>query len=67
MKKNVGTIDRIIRLLIGLFIVVYIGFVQGSWWGLIGIIPLFTVVTSSCLPYTIFGINTCKLKDPEKK
>lgn len=66
MKKNIGIIDRAIRLFVGLFIVIYIGFLQGSWWGLLGAIPLFTVISSSCMLYQIFGINTCKIKDEKQ-
>jgi hypothetical protein len=63
MKANVGNIDKAIRLIVGLFIVIFIGFILNSWWGLLGIIPIFTVVTSRCLLYPIFGINTCKKID----
>lgn len=63
MKKNIGNIDKVIRLIVGLFIIIYAGFVLNSWWGLIGIIPIFTVVTSNCMLYSIFKINTCKVKE----
>jgi hypothetical protein len=63
MERNIGNFDKIIRLVIGLFIIIYIGFVLNSWWGLVGIIPIFTVVTSRCLLYPIFKINTCKKSD----
>lgn len=63
MKKNIGNIDKVIRLMIGLFIIIYVGFVLNSWWGLIGIIPVFTVVTSNCMLYSILKINTCKIKE----
>jgi len=66
MKKNIGIIDKVIRLLVGLFIVIYIGFIQGSWWGLIGIIPLFTVLTSNCMLYQIFGLSTCAVKEKKE-
>jgi hypothetical protein len=60
MQRNIGNIDKVIRLIVGLFIIVYVGFVLNSWWGLIGIIPVFTVVTSNCMLYSIFKISTCK-------
>ncbi|MBI5402095.1 MAG: DUF2892 domain-containing protein [Ignavibacteriae bacterium] len=66
MKKNIGIIDKVIRLFVGLFIVIYIGFFQGSWWGLIGAIPLFTVLSSNCMLYQIFGISTCKIKEEKQ-
>lgn len=67
MKKNIGNIDKVIRLIIGLFIIIYVGFVLNSWWGLIGIIPIFTVVTSNCMLYSILKINTCKVKETAEK
>jgi hypothetical protein len=60
METNVGGIDKIIRIIIGLAIIVYIGLVLQSWWGLIGIIPLMTGLVSRCILYYPFGINTCK-------
>lgn len=61
MKKNVGSADRIFRIILGLALLI-IGFYYESWWGLIGIIPLFTAFTKSCPLYTPFGISTCKTK-----
>jgi len=64
MEKNVGDIDKIIRIVIGLALLSLIFILQGNarWLGLIGIIPIFTVVTRWCPAYSIFGINTCKTK-----
>jgi hypothetical protein len=63
MNHNIGNLDKVIRLIVGLFIIIYIGFVLNSWWGLIGIIPIFTIITSNCLLYSLFGINSCKRKE----
>lgn len=65
MKKNVGSADRIIRFLIGAIIIVW-GIVTQSWWGLIGIVPIFTATINWCPLYTPFGISTCKT-NVEKK
>ena len=59
MKRNVGTLDRIIRIIFGAALIAaaltgYIG-----WWGWIGIVPLATGLMSSCLLYSLLGINTC--------
>jgi hypothetical protein len=60
MKKNIGTTDRIIRIVIGLAIA-GLGIYFKSWWGLVAIIPLFTAAISFCGLYTLFGIKTtCK-------
>lgn len=62
MKSNVGGIDRILRIVIGL---VLIGLtVMGILpvWGWIGVVPLATGAIGWCPPYAIFGWNTCSMK-----
>ena len=60
MKANVGGIDKIIRIVIGLGIIIYVGAIMHSWWGLIGIVPLMTGLVSRCGLYYPFGISSCK-------
>jgi len=64
MKKNVGGIDRTLRLVVGL-VLIALGVFAQNWWGAIGIIPLFTAVVSWCPAYPLFGISSCKT-DQEK-
>jgi hypothetical protein len=59
MKSNIGKTDRIIRVVIGL-IVIAIGVYLKSWWGAIGLLPIFTAAIGWCGLYTLFGISTCK-------
>lgn len=61
MKKNVHSVERVIRIVIGLGLLtqVFIG-VQSPWFAL-GIIPLATGILGWCPPYAMFGINTCNL------
>ncbi len=59
MKTNIGTADRIVRVVIGLAIIA-IGVYFKSWWGIIGVIPLITALTGFCGLYVPFGISTCK-------
>jgi hypothetical protein len=59
MKCNVGPIDRIIRIVVGLGIAIG-GIIFESYWGLIGIPILATGVFSYCLLYPLLGINTLK-------
>jgi hypothetical protein len=66
MKKNVGSIDKILRLIIGLAIIA-VGFYYESWWGAVGLILIFTALTGSCALYILCGVNTCKMKETEKK
>lgn len=59
MTKNVGNIDRIIRVVIGVLLI--IGALMGyGWWMWIGVVPLATGLMGSCLLYSLLGINTCK-------
>lgn len=60
MNKNVGTLDRTLRLVAGLTLIALsvMGFVGP--WGWIGIIPLVTALLGWCPAYTLFGIKTCK-------
>ncbi len=55
MKKNVGTIDRTVRIIVGLALlgVAY----KGNRWGLIGVVPLLTGIIGWCPPYQLLGIN----------
>lgn len=62
MKKNVGTVDMIIRIIIALFIGV-LGIVCQSWWGLIAILPLVTAFIKFCPLYTVLGCSTCSVKE----
>ena len=62
MKKNVGSVDRVVRIVLALVIFV-LGIVFESWWGLLGLIPLLTAFFSWCPVYLPFGISTCKTKE----
>ena len=59
MTCNVGTTDRWARIVLGL-VILAVGFYFKSWWGVIGIIPLFTGIVRWCPLYLPFGLSTCK-------
>lgn len=59
MKSNVGTIDRLLRIIIGL-VVALLGVVFESWWGLIGIVFIATGLFRLCPLYIPFKISTDK-------
>lgn len=64
-KKNTGTIDRVLRVVLGAALIagyIFNGDAAYSWAYLIGIVPLLTGLLGSCPLYTLFGINTCKTK-----
>jgi hypothetical protein len=61
---NVGTIDRVARVVVGLLLIAFaipIGFPATGWnWvGWIGVVPLLTAVFGYCPAYTLLGITTC--------
>ena len=61
MKRNVGNLDRAIRIVVGLGLLSLIFFIDGNarWWGLLGLGPLATATMGYCPPYSWLGINTC--------
>ncbi len=59
MECNVGTTDKILRVVIGLGII-STGMFFNSWLGLIGVIPIVTALFGKCLLYYPFGITTCR-------
>ena len=60
MTRNIGSADRLIRMLVGLaaLSLVFVG--PKSLWGLIGLVPPVTALVGWCPPYAILGISTCK-------
>ena len=56
--KNMGSIDRILRIVVGIA-VLGAGFYFNNWWGAIGAVPLITALIGWCPLYTILGIKTC--------
>ena len=57
MKSNVGTIDRVVRVLLGLAIVVA-GLVLQNWLGAIGLVLLGTAAIGWCPLYRVLGLST---------
>ncbi|MDN6876454.1 Protein of unknown function [Pseudomonas citronellolis] len=59
MKANVGTIDRVVRIVVGLLLIgLSLAGVIG-WWGWIGVVPLATGIFRFCPVYPLLGISTC--------
>lgn len=59
IKQNVGIIDKIIRIILGVSIL-SLGIIYNTWLGLIGLIPLVTGLTRWCPIYSLLKISTCK-------
>jgi hypothetical protein len=60
MERNVGSVDRIVRIVGGLALLSLIFVLDGNarWWGLVGLLPLATGVFRWCPAYVPFGIRT---------
>lgn len=63
MKKNLGTTDRILRILLGLGLIAY-GIVNHSWMGTLGAVPLLTALVGFCPAYCPIGLSTRGKDDP---
>lgn len=62
MTQNVGKIDRVIRIIVGLAVLSLVFVGPKTMWGLLGLIPLGTGLIGWCPPYSLLGINTCGTK-----
>jgi hypothetical protein len=64
MKANVGGIDRLLRIVVGLALLATIALLEGNarWLGLIGIVPLLTAAFGYCPLYTLLGFSSCPLE-----
>lgn len=64
MKTNIGKVDSVIRIIIGVCLFALLFILEGNikFIGLIGVIPLLTAFIKFCPLYTLFGINTCSTK-----
>ena len=60
MKTNVGTIDRVLRILVGVLLIALTLTGTIGLWGWIGLVPLATGVLRFCPLYPLLGISTCK-------
>ncbi|MFO1098340.1 MAG: DUF2892 domain-containing protein [Xanthobacteraceae bacterium] len=66
MSKNVGIVDRVIRIVIGLALIAYaipVGFPLTGWnWvGWVGVIPLITGIVGMCPAYRLLGLSSCPM------
>jgi hypothetical protein len=68
MKANVGSIDRVVRVIAGIGLLSLMFVLEGGarWFGLIGVIPLGTALIGYCPLYSILGVNTCGTGRREK-
>ena len=64
MKQNVGTIDRVLRVILGAALITFAVLGEGvtAKFGWIGVIPLLTAFAGFCPLYTLLGVNSCACK-----
>lgn len=64
MSVNMGSIDRLLRVILGLALLAFAFFgpadIAWKWVGYIGVVPLLTAAIGWCPAYTLLGIRTCK-------
>ena len=66
MHHNVGGIDQILRIVLGV-VICTIGVIYNNWWGLVGLIPLVTGTMSWCplSLYNLVGLSSLKISEFE--
>jgi len=60
MGANVGSVDRLLRIVAGLVLLALVFVGPKTPLGWIGLVPLFTGLFRFCPAYRIFGISTCR-------
>ncbi len=61
MGKNVGAVDRALRIVIGLVLIALVFVGPKTAWGWLGIVPLATAALGWCPLYTVLGVRTCRM------
>ena len=61
--RNVGTIDRVARIVVGLILLAMVFVGPQTPWGWIGVIPLVTAAMGWCPAYRLLGLRTCRSGD----
>jgi hypothetical protein len=61
MKTNVGGMDRLLRIVVGLLLIVLTLSGHIGAWGWIGVVPLATGLLKTCPLYSMLGFNTCPM------
>lgn len=62
MSINVGSWDRVLRVVVGLVLIGLAATGTVGWWGWLGVVPLATGLFGFCPAYTLLGIKTCPMK-----
>ena len=60
--KNVGSVDKILRIVVSLALIAIVFVGPQTPWGWIGVVPLLTALLGFCPLYRLIGLNTCRTK-----
>ena len=63
MKLNVGDIDRILRIVVGIVLIGLAATGTVGWWGWLGVVPLATGLFRFCPMYRLLGMSTCPVQN----
>jgi hypothetical protein len=61
MSANVGGLDRVLRIVVGLGLLSLVFVGPQTQWGWIGLVPLVTALVGYCPAYTLLGLSSCPL------
>ena len=59
LARNEGTVDRVVRVVLGLGLLSLVFVGPHTWLGLIGLVPLLTGAVGFCPLYRVLGLRTC--------
>lgn len=66
MTTNIGGIDRVVRIIVGLALIAFALFgpadIGWKWIGWIGVVPILTALVGWCPAYSLVGLSTCPMK-----
>ncbi len=62
MPTNVGSVDRTLRIVVGLILIAMVFVGPHTPWGWIGLVPLLTALVGFCPAYKLLGLSTCPTK-----
>lgn len=62
LPANEHSVERVMRVVVGLVAISLVWWGPQSFWGLLGFIPLVTGLVGSCPLYTLLGVSTCKVR-----
>lgn len=61
MKANVGGVDKVLRIVVGLALIAWAA-TGGPVWAWVGVVPLLTGLFNFCPLYALLGMSTCKVR-----